>query len=1037
MKKQVSGSLHCLILVAAVFLTGLPADAITRPYVGPDGGSWNTPANWNPSGVPVAGDTVFMGSDTPTVVTPNVDVNYNGIYAAGSVLTSLSINSTGINGVFSLDQTASSSVLRAVNETIGVSVTGNVYNQTAGTNTITQLLTLGSQLGGVGVYNMGGGVVNAAGIVVAGAGTGTFNQTGGIVNGGDSTVGSSTGTGIYNLANGTLNLTSLTIGNNGTFNLKTGGILTGIAGVLNMNGGTFNLLGGVFTSAPYLAITGTFRLNGNSLSAVGLDSSGTALVESGSGNGVLTINAATGNGYAYHGTIQNGASGTFALVKSGGGLQRLDGISTYSGSTTLQAGTLQLGSNTGFSPNSAFIVTGGVLDVNGQFASIASLNGNGGTIAISTGTLTVGNAGSSSFGGPVTGSGTLDLASSQVTLAGGGTFNGTINAQGSLNVGAANGIPTGAALNLTNIGSALNVNANQQLASVSGLANTNLNFSNNSQLTIGSGNADTSFVGNFSGTGLLTKTGIGTFTIGNGTFDTNSNTASGLAFGINGGTLALNKADGTNAIGGALTISGGSVSLASGNQIADTAAVTLTGGSFNLNSHNETIGNLSGSGLGNISLAGGTLTVASSAAGIYAGTITGPGSVVKNGVADLTLSGAGNFLGSYTASGGRLILQGAANAASYVANSGATLRFESGPVALNGNAILANSGGTVEYNDATVNNGFLRGAGTHTIVGGTNVFNAITTFNSTNLVQSASTTFNNFTNGGKLTNNFTATINGGTNTSSGVITVNGTLNTTDLTSNGVISINNGGSISNTGSTLVLGGGSRTTINPGGSLTTTAGNVTTLEVNGALLVNNGSISGRTNVNYGGLAKGTGVFGIVNVTTGGVFSPGNSPGYTTANGFVMGEGGTFLFEVGNVTGAPGVGYDYVNNLLDLSIGAGTTPQARFILSLATLNSSNAPGLADNFDPSLNHDFTIIHSAGGITGFDPTKFVIDSSTFLNPTNGGIFTVVADANDLNVRFLAVPEAGPTTMIGVSAILLFLSFRKRTESRNRSSFGR
>ena len=77
---------------------------------------------------------------------------------------------------------------------------------------------------------------------------------------------------------------------------------------------------------------------------------------------------------------------------------------------------------------------------------------------------------------------------------------------------------------------------------------------------------------------------------------------------------------------------------------------------------------------------------------------------------------------------------------------------------------------------------------------------------------------------------------------------------------------------------MLGGGSRTTINPSGTLAVAAG--TTIELNGGLLVNNGTISGTTDVNYGSLAKGTGVYGIVNVGQGGTYAPGNSPGIVTA-------------------------------------------------------------------------------------------------------------------------------------------------------------
>ncbi|HSV13282.1 MAG TPA: PEP-CTERM sorting domain-containing protein, partial [Tepidisphaeraceae bacterium] len=45
-----------------------------------------------------------------------------------------------------------------------------------------------------------------------------------------------------------------------------------------------------------------------------------------------------------------------------------------------------------------------------------------------------------------------------------------------------------------------------------------------------------------------------------------------------------------------------------------------------------------------------------------------------------------------------------------------------------------------------------------------------------------------------------------------------------------------------------------------------------EVNGALLTNFGTITGTTDVNFGGQAQGIGTYGLVNITTGGLFQPG---------------------------------------------------------------------------------------------------------------------------------------------------------------------
>ncbi len=70
----------------------------------------------------------------------------------------------------------------------------------------------------------------------------------------------------------------------------------------------------------------------------------------------------------------------------------------------------------------------------------------------------------------------------------------------------------------------------------------------------------------------------------------------------------------------------------------------------------------------------------------------------------------------------------------------------------------------------------------------------------------------------------------------------------DLTNDGVVTVNSGGTLNNAVSDIVCGGGSRTTINPGGQLNANSdGSGSGLDLNGALLVNNGTVTGpRTSI-----------------------------------------------------------------------------------------------------------------------------------------------------------------------------------------------
>lgn len=328
--------------------------------------------------------------------------------------------------------------------------------------------TINAPIAGVATLTKGGG-----GVLVLG---GANSYAGGTeINGGtirvarDANLGAA---GALSLNSGTLETTesfatsrSVTLGEDGgTFSIGTGtqlaldGVISG-AGVLGKTGaGTLNLTGannhtgGTLVSAGMLlvssdanlgATTAPLVLNGGTL---GFDASFDPVASRPIGLGALGGTIDTRGNTS---TFAQGIGGTGALTKQGAGTLILTAANSYSGGTTISAGSLQIGNGgtTGsllgdINNNSALSIDradkisyAGVISGSGSLTQAGTgttvLTGEnsytGGTL-ISAGTLQIGNGGTSgSIGGDVTNNGALVFSHSNTTL-----FGGTISGTGAL-----------------------------------------------------------------------------------------------------------------------------------------------------------------------------------------------------------------------------------------------------------------------------------------------------------------------------------------------------------------------------------------------------------------------------------------------------------------------------------------------------------------------------------------------------------------------------------------------------------------------------
>jgi autotransporter-associated beta strand protein len=522
----------------------------------------------------------------------------------------------------------------------------------------------------------GGGTINIGTALMGSSALVTENMTGVLnLQATNTTVGyTSTLTGGFTLTAGTLNFASAQSA--GTFSAFT-------------SGKTFTISSGTIDNTYGGALT--LVLGGGSIS-IGGDFTFTGGSDLNLGTAAVTLTASSQITASSHNlTIGGIISGNFDLTKAGtGGTLTLSGANTYSGTTTLNAGTLQLGNSLALQSSLLTIGTG-TLSLRSDSDTTFSTSG---TIAIKSGTSPTIDV------GHVTG-GNLNHT---LTL-GNFKFNGT----STLNLTDTSADGYTAALgagDLVNTRSTINSSANSSFISLSASGTTRTNtifFTGTGTVTVGTINDDpVATAGNFeavnmnNANGNLILTGASTYT----------------------GPTAI--VAGTLTIGGAGQLGSGSYSANIGN-----------GGAFIYNSSAAQI--LSGviSGIGTMTKsASGTLTL--SGANTYTGNTTISGGTLALGTSGsinstpiISLAAGATFdvsaISAYTLSSSTaLSAAGTASAATINGASGGTVSLGSRPITLTydgSHPALTLSQGTLQLNGNafTVNKGTALASGTYAI----------------------------------------------------------------------------------------------------------------------------------------------------------------------------------------------------------------------------------------------------------------------------------------------------------------------------------
>ena len=398
------------------------------------------------------------------------------------------------------------------------------------------------------------------------------------------------------------------------------------------------------------------------------------------------------------GTIRTVLTGTGALTKTGTSIATLTGANTFSGGTTISGGTLVVNSFglVGSVTNNATLEFS--QESNGTFAGTISGSGQ----VVKSGTGRVGLTGTNVYtGGTTINAGTLIVTTSSLPGAvvnnatlqfnqdGRGTFKGVISGTGAV-------LKTGlGAAGLTGVNTytgGTTVDAGTLVVTTASLPG---NVTNNAILQFNQSSRGT-YLGLISGTGAVVKTGTGAVgltgantyaggtTVSEGTLLVTTSSLPGNV--VNNATLQFNQASrGTYAgvisgTGAVLKTGSGAVGLTGANTYA--GGTTISDGTLFVTTSSLPTGSVVNNA---------TLQFNQTATGVFNGTISGSGTVIKGGRGSMSFTADNTYTGTTELTGGTLFIEGNQGSASGNVNvaSGATL---GGTGTIGGNTTVATGG---------------------------------------------------------------------------------------------------------------------------------------------------------------------------------------------------------------------------------------------------------------------------------------------------------------------------------------------------------
>ena len=418
-------------------------------WANPVSGKWSIGTNWSTGTVPNgAGQSAIINQATNAALTVTLDepvtLGTLDLGNSGSASVGYTLSGTGAN-TLTFDNSGGGATIAVANGSHAINAPVVLNDNLVVSGSGTLLFDSSSSIAGAG-YSL---TMNGAGGALILAGNTTIG--GAAINAGTLQIGNGT-TGEY-LASPTV-----TVSNNATLafshsdTLTYTGAISGSGQVTEQGGGMLILSGSNTYAGPTTVNGGTLQI-GNGASGEYLASPSITL----SNNATVEFNHTDTYPNGYSGAI----SGSGQFVKAGSGSLTLNGANSYTGPTTISAGTLVLGGSDLPTTTALSIAAGAALDMGGNSQTVGSLSGAAGAIIANnlvhpshtyTSTLTVNpTSGATTFAGNIVDStlssshGNVALTMSgngELILTGANTYSGgTSVSGGTLEIAAASALP--------------------------------------------------------------------------------------------------------------------------------------------------------------------------------------------------------------------------------------------------------------------------------------------------------------------------------------------------------------------------------------------------------------------------------------------------------------------------------------------------------------------------------------------------------------------------------------------------------------------